>query len=306
MPESNIKIRSLLWHELTDAKWDVIFKNCGVSIFNGDVSYLEDADVYEVKMLIILICLDGKLTLSNNITTFDIVAGDALICLPGTIVQHENASPDFRYKVVCLSPDVLAKHSAKKGYFTKFSGRKVPFVKISLDNQMLSLIDAYCSILEIKTKENDITDQDVIVSNIVGCLLFDILKRIPDTPSVDAIRQTQGYKYVIFQNFIQLVIKDNGKLRSVKEYARRLNISPKYLSVICRDSSGKSAGEWITEILNIEIERLLRYTDLTMKEISVSLEFSNTSVFSKYIRQHFGMSGLDYRSHLRKTSAAAL
>ena len=167
---------------------------------------------------------------------------------------------------------------------------------------MLSLIDAYCSILEIKTKEDDPTDQDVIVSNIVGCLLFDILKRIPNTPSVEPIRQTQGYKYVIFQNFIQLVTKDNGILRSVKEYARRLNISPKYLSVICRESSGKSASEWITEILNIEIERMLRYTDLSMKEISVCLEFSNCSVFSKYIRQHFNMSGVEYRNYLRNQS----
>ncbi|MDE6153665.1 MAG: helix-turn-helix domain-containing protein [Muribaculaceae bacterium] len=167
---------------------------------------------------------------------------------------------------------------------------------------MLSLINAYCSILEIKIKEDDPTDQDVIVSNIVGCLLFDILKMIPSTPSVEAIRQTQGYKYVIFQNFIQLVTKDNGMLHFVKEYARRLNVSPKYLSVICREASGKSASEWITEILNIEIERMLRYTDLSMKEISVCLEFSNCSVFSKYIKQHFNMSGVEYRNFLRNQS----
>lgn len=302
MTNSNIQVKSLLWNELTTANWDVIYKDCGVSLIEGDASFPALTGIYEIKMVIILISLDGKLTLSNSNAPFDIAKGDALVCLPGTILQHENASQDFRYKVLCLSPDVVAKHSAKKGYFAKFSNRKIPFVKIHFDNQMLSLINAYCSILEIKTKEEDLTDQDVIVSNIVGCLLFDILKRIPNTPSVDAIRQTQGYKYVIFQNFIQLVTKDNGILRSVKEYARRLNISPKYLSVICRDSSGKSASEWITEILNIEIERLLRYTDLTMKEISVCLDFSNCSVFSKYVRQHFKMSGVEYRRHLRSQS----
>lgn len=288
--------------ELTTASWDVIYKDCGISLIEGNASFPPLAGIYEIKMVTILICLNGGLTLSKPNSTFDIKSGDALICLPGTILQPGKASPDFRYKVLCLSPDVVAKHSAKKGYFTKFSNLKTPFVRIRFDSLMLSLVDAYCSILELKTKEEDITDQDVIVSNIVGCLLFDILKRIPNTPSAEAIRQTQGYKYVIFQDFIQLVTKDNGILRSVKEYARRLNISPKYLSVICRESSGKSASEWITEILNVEIERMLRYTDLSMKEISVCLEFSNCSVFSKYIRQHFNMSGVEYRNHLRKQS----
>lgn len=247
MTESDIQIKSLLWDELKTANWDVIYKDCGVSLIEGDASFPALTGVYEIKLVIILICLNGRLMLSNSNSPFELNAGDALVCLPGTILQHENVSEDFRYKVLCLSPDVVAKHSAKKGYFTKFSHRKIPFVKIHFDHHMLSLIDAYCSILQIKTKEDDLTDQDVIVSNIVGCLLFDVLKRIPNTSSVETIRQTHGYKYVIFQNFIQLVTKDNGILRSVKEYARRLNVSPKYLSVICRDSSGKSASEWISK-----------------------------------------------------------
>lgn len=299
MTEADLQMNSLLWEELTTANWDVIYKDCGVSLIEGDASFPALSGVYEIKMAAILICLNGRLTLSSSNSPFNISTGDALVCLPGTILRYEESSPDFRYKVLCLSPDVVAKHSAKKGYFTKFSNRKSPFVKIHFDDLMLRLIEAYYSILEIKTKEDDLTDQDVIVSNIVGCLLFDILKRIPNTPSVEPIRQTQGYKYVIFQNFIQLVTKDNGRLRFVKEYARQLNISPKYLSVICREASGKSASEWITEILNLEIERMLRYTDLSMKEISVCLEFSNSSVFAKYIRQQFNMSGVEYRNYLR-------
>jgi len=304
MSKANIQIKSLLWNELTSANWDVIYKDYGISLFEGDASFHGLTGTYEIKMVIILICQNGAITLNSKNMSFDIKSGEAMICMPGTILQHEAATSDFRYKVLCLSPDIVARHCAKNGYFTKFSRRKLPFVKIHLDDQLLSLINAYCSILDIKTKEEDQTYQSVIVSNIVGCLLFDVLKRIPDTPSIDAIKQTKGYKYVIFQNFIQLVTKDNGALHSVKEYAGRLNISPKYLSIICRESSGRSASEWICEILNNEIERLLRYTDLTMKEISVCLNFSNCSVFSKYIRQHFNMSGVEYRNYLRNMPKA--
>lgn len=301
MTETGSNIVSLRWDELTDAKWDVIYKDFGVSLIAGDASFPPIKGNYEIKMVAILICLSGSLSIVNSDTLFEIKSGDALVCLPGTILHHKTSSPDFRYKVLCLSPDVVARHSAKSGYFAKFSCRKSPFAKLHFDNRQLSLINAYYSILEIKIKDENLADQDIVVPNIVGCLLFDILKAIPDAPSAEVIRQTQGYKYVIFQNFLQLVTKDNGKLRAVKEYARRLNISPKYLSVICRDSSGKSASEWITDILNSEIERMLRYTDLSMKEISVSLDFSNCSVFSKYIRQHFKMSGVEYRNYLRRS-----
>lgn len=90
MTESNIKIKSLLWSELTGANWDVIYKDCGISLFEGNASFPAMTGTYEIKMVVILICLGGKLTLSTYNSVFDISAGDALVCLPGTILQHEN------------------------------------------------------------------------------------------------------------------------------------------------------------------------------------------------------------------------
>lgn len=306
MADSNIQIRSLHWDKLTTARWDVIYRDCGISLLEGDSSFPVLEGAYEIRMVVLLICLDGTITISSSQSSVTLRAGDALVCMPGTILQPKDASSDLRYKVICLSPDVIARHSAKEGYFTRFSRRKSPFVNIRLDKRMLWLIETYYSILEIKNEDKGRPDCDLIVSNIVGCLLFDLLNRIPQTTSVEAIRHTQGYKYVIFQNFIKMVTADNGTLRSVKEYARRLNISPKYLSVICRDASGKSAGDWVKMILDGEIERLLRYTDLSMKEIAIRLEFTSLSLFSKYVRLHFKMSGVEYRRTLRDETASKM
>ena len=302
MDEPNNQIKPLLWSELTDANWDMIYKDCGISLLEGNAIFPALTGIYEIGMVIILISLNGSLALNSSGKKLHLNEGDALICMPGTMLQHSYASPDFKYKVLCLSPDVVAKHPAKKGYFIRLSSIKKPYAVVHFDRQMLELIDNYCAILKLKTNDTGISDNDIIVSNIVGCLLFDILNRIPESSSAEAIRQTHGYKYVIFQNFIQSVSKDNGSLRLVKEYARRLNVSPKYLSVICREISGKSASEWVNEILNSEIERLLRFTDYSLKEISAKVGFSNCSVFSKYIRQNFNMSGVEYREFLRMTS----
>ena len=88
MTEANIRIKSLLWNELTTADWDVIYKDCGVSLIEGNASFPPLTGIYEIKMVVILICLKGRLTLSNSNSSFDITTGDALVCLPGTILQY--------------------------------------------------------------------------------------------------------------------------------------------------------------------------------------------------------------------------
>ena len=43
------------------------------------------------------------------------------------------------------------------------------------------------------------------------------------------------------------------------------------------------------------IEHRLRYTDMTMQEIANDLNFPNASFFGKYVKDHLGMTPLEYR-----------
>jgi AraC-like DNA-binding protein len=48
------------------------------------------------------------------------------------------------------------------------------------------------------------------------------------------------------------------------------------------------------------IEYCLRFTDMTMQEISHDLNFPNPSFFGKYCIEHLGMSPLEYRMKYQK------
>ena len=78
-------------------------------------------------------------------------------------------------------------------------------------------------------------------------------------------------------------------------YADELCITPKYLSVVCKNNSGKTASEWITEHLLEDIRYYLRQTDMSIKEVSHQLGFPNTSFFGKYVKEHFGMTPIQFR-----------
>ncbi len=65
-------------------------------------------------------------------------------------------------------------------------------------------------------------------------------------------------------------------------YARRLNITPKYLSTVSKDVSGKTAARWIDEAVILEAKSLLRYSGMSIQEIAYHLNFSTQSFFGKY------------------------
>lgn len=62
-------------------------------------------------------------------------------------------------------------------------------------------------------------------------------------------------------------------------YADKLCLTPKYLSKIVKESSGRTGPEWIDSFVILEAKNLLRYSDLSIKEISYRLEFPSSSVF---------------------------
>ena len=78
-------------------------------------------------------------------------------------------------------------------------------------------------------------------------------------------------------------------------YARQLNITPKYLSSVVKEVSGKTAAKWIDESVILEAKSLLKYSGMSIQEIAYCLNFPNQSFFGKYFRSHTGMTPSAYR-----------
>jgi AraC-like DNA-binding protein len=79
-------------------------------------------------------------------------------------------------------------------------------------------------------------------------------------------------------------------------YADKLCLTPKYLSKLIKQASGKSAPEWIDNFVILEAKNLLKYTNLAIKEIVFQLHFPNQSVFYKFFKAHTGMTPSEYRN----------
>lgn len=97
-----------------------------------------------------------------------------------------------------------------------------------------------------------------------------------------------------FEAFMQL-LREHPHEREVQWYAEELKITPKYLSEICKDRSGKSASQWIAEITISEIKHLLRNTTMPIHQVASVMEFPNASFFCQYTKKHTGLTPNHFR-----------
>lgn len=104
---------------------------------------------------------------------------------------------------------------------------------------------------------------------------------------------------ILFNQFLNQLKQEQQKRRKVTYYAEKLCITPKYLSTICHNVSGKSPLRWITESVMEESYAMLRNTDITIKEISNRMGFPNPSFFGQYFREHAGATPQEYRTRYK-------
>lgn len=102
----------------------------------------------------------------------------------------------------------------------------------------------------------------------------------------------------IFEKFKEILFKDFLSQRSVQYYANSLNITRKYLSEVIKKNSGKTASNWIDDMIILEAKVLLQNKDLTINQISDILNFSNQSIFGRFFKNHEAISPLEYRKKL--------
>lgn len=95
--------------------------------------------------------------------------------------------------------------------------------------------------------------------------------------------------------FQELIEKYYVSMRTPKEYAALLNITPNHLNAICKKKSGKSAGGLIRQRVLLEAKRLLAHTKLSVAEIAYQLNFVDNSYFGRYFKKYLHITPEGFR-----------
>ncbi len=110
-----------------------------------------------------------------------------------------------------------------------------------------------------------------------------------------AASSPQSRQSVYVQEFMQLLQQHHRRHRSISFYADKLFISPKYLSHLIKEATGKSASDLIGDIVIQEAKNMLRYSNKNIQQIAYELNFSTQSSFGKYFKHITGMSPTEFQ-----------
>ncbi|TKC04989.1 helix-turn-helix domain-containing protein [Pedobacter frigoris] len=103
----------------------------------------------------------------------------------------------------------------------------------------------------------------------------------------------------LVKSLLDLVERDFTQERDPKIYAMYLETTIKLLNKCVAFYLGKTVHEVIEQRIHQEALKLLRGTDLTVKEIANVLNLSDASWFSRCFRKYEGMSPVECRKKLR-------
>ena len=98
--------------------------------------------------------------------------------------------------------------------------------------------------------------------------------------------------------FIDLVGKNCLRERKLEFYARKLNVSVKYLSNVVTKSTGRKASMWIADQVISEAKRRLAGTDAPIQTIAEELGFETFTEFCRFFKARVGMPPGKYRKHV--------
>ncbi|SHE42771.1 transcriptional regulator, AraC family [Bacteroides luti] len=262
------------------------------AIFNG----INDVPIFDyptrIDLSVMVIALSGYARVGINLKDYDLKKNDMIIVTYDQIVQLHEKSDDFTGLFFVLSRSFTEEIAVALE-------RIVPiylFIKdhpctVLSDEEVASVME-YHSFLWEKVKNKNNTYRKEITKNILRALIFEMYSIFE---SHLPTKRFKSRKEELFESFLMSVSSNFIKERSVTFYADQLFLTPKHLSRVIKEVSGRSAGEWIDEQVILEAKARLKTLSLTVQEISDQLGFPNQSFFGKYFKRHVGMSPSDYR-----------
>lgn len=281
--------------------FDFILSKRAADYSDGDIIILDKIGVTPIEgtiklnMIIMMYVAKGRIQGDVNGQTYTASAGDVLVCLPDQFLDNYMMSPDFESKIVGLSYKAAQQSLQINNDVLSTLSYIAKNPVIHLDDERQALMVKYYTIISHKVNYPHGYYHKEIMHSIFQCAFYELCAII--APHVQYADNGGNIKQanLLFSRFIKMLSANNGRVRSVKKYAEALCITPKYLSFISKNVSGKTALEWIHQSTTETIVRYLRNSNMSIKEIADTLNFPNLSFFGKFTKSQLGMSPTEYR-----------
>lgn len=257
--------------------------------------------------MIIFVVRSGKISFSVNMERVNLSANQMLVTGANSIITIDTDSiEDLDAYALFVSDEFIHDLNFEVIILNNLpiASNRSPVCR--LDVESVEHLVTYMELLDMNVRRNNGDGDDLFAKSISRSLLTATLYQIMilsihraavnvDDETVETTRP-RSRRMLYTHEFVRLVRKHFRVEHSVRFYANKLCISPKYLSLVVKESSGRSAAEIIDEYLLLEAKNLLRFSGKNIQQVAYELNFSNQSSFGKYFKHLTGMSPSEFQN----------
>lgn len=237
-------------------------------------------------------CTRGSAKININLTAYDITANTLGVFVPNSVIEVVDQSDDLQIEFLFFSFDFISNmHIVNE--LGEIAHRVEKQACIYLDEKGFYDLLNFHQII-VKEYEQPAAYRTEIVKSLLHTLVYKILQCYSEL-EIKAEEKAQSRHDAIYRRFMSLLFEHYRIERNVQFYADRLYLTPKYFSKLIRNVSGKTAGEWIDEMVIMGAKGMLKSSDLTVAQIADELNFANPSFFGSYFKKITGMTPVEYR-----------
>lgn len=251
----------------------------------------------QLSMSVLLVCYNGKMVIETNQKNLAISAGECAILLPGSFFKYISYSPDLKAIFIAIAPG-FADYTKGVKLGVQIGERLNSNPKVTMSPFLMDEINGLYHMLKRKLYNSEFRYKEAVARNVISILGANIANEIQKELETETEEQPNNRKTEIFHQFISSVHKNYTKERSVAFYADKLCVTPKYLSSVIHEVSGKYATEWINNFVILECMALLRTNGISVKDVCNKMNFPNQSFFAKYFKQHTGKTPKEYKQNI--------
>jgi len=167
-----------------------------------------------------------------------------------------------------------------------------PVLKVS--EQRMSYIQMFKYHLNELYKLKESPLHDLMVKTLLYALLIETTNNYIYIDPLKKSKESE-IQYEVTYKFFKILRDIQPIERGVAYYADKLCVSTKYLSNVVKNITGFPPIKWINNALMLQAKKMLRQTDVSIEQISETLNFRSPAYFIYFFKKNSNLTPLTYR-----------
>lgn len=274
---------------------------CNFVVMKADFEYSTDFNSVNSKELshtcMHLLCLAGEGSFVFNERCYHIVRNDLIVVPMPHRISNLSAHIDLQVEWFAASNTFLQNLLPSNNYSIggSISLNQNPIIKLS-DEQARNLLDDFHRLRD-RMNDCNLLFYKELMGSLCLTMMYDIFEAHAQREATDA--HSDRTAYIVKQLMALLATGISRTERNVSYYAKRLNVSPKYLSATIKRMTGHSVSSYIDRHTIPILKNYLNDERLSITQIAEQMNFTTLSYFSRYCTKHLGQSPSEYRLSLQ-------